>query len=66
MPHIIRNAGHGCLKSFLPDKVTVSRKFMKVRIPTPERRLNRFPDEVSFEEGAVIEPLACSLHAVRV
>ena len=37
-----------------------------VRVPIPEKRLYRLPDEVSFEEGALVEPLACSLHAVRV
>jgi len=37
-----------------------------VRVPLPERRLYRLPDEVSFEEGALVEPLACSLHAVRI
>ena len=37
-----------------------------VRVPIPERRLYRIPKEVSFEEGALVEPLACSLHAVKV
>ena len=37
-----------------------------VKVPIPEKRLYRLPDEVSFEEGALVEPLACSLHAVRV
>jgi len=37
-----------------------------VRVPLPDRRLYRLPDEVSFEEGALVEPLACSLHAVRI
>lgn len=37
-----------------------------VRVTIPERRLYRLPDEVSFEEGALVEPLACSLHAVRI
>ena len=37
-----------------------------VRVPLPERRLYRLPDEVSFEEGALVEALACSLHAVRI
>ena len=37
-----------------------------VRVPVAERRLYRLPDEVSFEEGALAEPLACSLHAVRM
>jgi (R,R)-butanediol dehydrogenase/meso-butanediol dehydrogenase/diacetyl reductase len=37
-----------------------------LRVPIPESRLYRLPDEVSFEEGALVEPLACSLHAVRV
>jgi len=36
-----------------------------VRVPLPERRLYRLPDEVSFEEGALVEPLAVSLHAVK-
>ncbi len=37
-----------------------------VRVPIPERRLYRLPNEVSFEEGALVEALACSLNAVRV
>jgi (R,R)-butanediol dehydrogenase/meso-butanediol dehydrogenase/diacetyl reductase len=36
-----------------------------VRILRPDYRLYALPDEVSFEEGTLIEPLACSLHAVR-
>ncbi|MFC1938720.1 zinc-binding dehydrogenase [Chloroflexota bacterium] len=36
-----------------------------VRVPFVNWRLHRLPDEISFEEGALIEPLACSLHAVR-
>ena len=37
-----------------------------VRVPLPGWRLHRLPDEVSFEEGALVEPLACSLHAIRI
>ncbi|GAG28325.1 unnamed protein product, partial [marine sediment metagenome] len=37
-----------------------------VRVPFPEQRLYSLPEEVSFEEGALVEPLACSLHAVKV
>lgn len=37
-----------------------------VRVPAPELRLYRIPDTVSFEEAALVEPLACSLHAVRI
>jgi (R,R)-butanediol dehydrogenase/meso-butanediol dehydrogenase/diacetyl reductase len=37
-----------------------------VRIETPDQRLSRLPDEVSFEEGALIEPLASSLHPIRL
>lgn len=37
-----------------------------VRVPIPEKRLHRLPKEVSFEEGALVEPLSCSLHAVRI
>ncbi|UCC90738.1 MAG: alcohol dehydrogenase catalytic domain-containing protein [Dehalococcoidia bacterium] len=37
-----------------------------VRIPHPEYRLYALPGEVSFEEGTLVEPLACSLHAVRI
>jgi (R,R)-butanediol dehydrogenase/meso-butanediol dehydrogenase/diacetyl reductase len=36
-----------------------------VRVPIPHRRLHRLPDEVSFEQGALSEPLACALHAVK-
>ncbi|MFC1970499.1 zinc-binding dehydrogenase [Chloroflexota bacterium] len=37
-----------------------------VRVAVPEWRLHRLPDEVSFEEGALVELLACSLHGVRI
>ena len=37
-----------------------------VKVPVPELRLYRLPDTVSFEEAALVEPLACSLHAVRI
>ncbi|GAH77749.1 unnamed protein product, partial [marine sediment metagenome] len=37
-----------------------------IRIPLPEKRLHLLPDEVSFEEGALVEPLSVSLHAVRM
>lgn len=37
-----------------------------VRIETPDQRLCLLPDEVSFEEGALIEPLASSLHPIRL
>jgi 2-desacetyl-2-hydroxyethyl bacteriochlorophyllide A dehydrogenase len=37
-----------------------------VRIPIPEKRLYYLPKEVSFEEGALVEPLATSLHAIRI
>ena len=37
-----------------------------VRVPHPEYRLYALPDEISFEEGTLVEPLACSLHAVRM
>jgi (R,R)-butanediol dehydrogenase/meso-butanediol dehydrogenase/diacetyl reductase len=37
-----------------------------VRVPTPERRLFHLPDQVSFEEGALVDPVACSLHVVRI
>ena len=37
-----------------------------VKVPHPEYRLFALPDEVSFEEGALVEPLSCSLHAVRL
>lgn len=36
------------------------------RVAFPEKRLYLLPDEVSFEKGALVEPLACSLHAVRM
>jgi len=36
-----------------------------VKVPIPERRLYHLPDEVSFEEGAMVEPLSVSLHSVR-
>lgn len=37
-----------------------------MRLPIPERRLCKLPDDVSFEEGALVEPLASGLHAVRI
>lgn len=37
-----------------------------IRISIPEWRLHRLPDEVSFEEGALVEPLSCALHGVRI
>ncbi len=37
-----------------------------VRVSYPEYRLYRIPDEVSFEEAALVEPLAVSLHAIRM
>jgi (R,R)-butanediol dehydrogenase/meso-butanediol dehydrogenase/diacetyl reductase len=36
------------------------------RVRHPEYRLYRIPDGVSFEEAALTEPLAVSLHAVRM
>ena len=37
-----------------------------VRVPIPEFRLNALPDELSFEAGVLVEPLAVSLHSVRM
>jgi len=37
-----------------------------VRIPHPEYQLYGLPEDVSFEEGALVEPLACGLHAIRI
>ncbi len=37
-----------------------------VRVAHPEHRLHWLPDEVSFEEGSLVEPLSCGLHAVRI
>jgi len=37
-----------------------------VRLVAPERRLTRLPDEVSFASGTLVEPLAVSLHALRM
>jgi threonine dehydrogenase-like Zn-dependent dehydrogenase len=37
-----------------------------VRIPSPQNtKLYLLPEEVSFEEGALVEPLSVSLHAIR-
>lgn len=33
-------------------------------VRVPARRLHRLPDRVSFEEGAMTEPLACCVHGV--
>ncbi len=35
-------------------------------ICVPERILYRLPDELSFQEGAMIEPLSIALHAVNI
>jgi (R,R)-butanediol dehydrogenase/meso-butanediol dehydrogenase/diacetyl reductase len=37
-----------------------------IAVSTKMKEIYRLPDEVSFEEGALTEPLACSLHAVRI
>lgn len=37
-----------------------------IRVPIPEKRVYQLPDNVSFEVGAMTEPLASSFHAVRV
>lgn len=37
-----------------------------VKVPIPNFRLYRLPDEISFEIGSLIEPLSCGLHAVRI
>jgi len=37
-----------------------------VRVPIPGKRLHHLPDELSFEEGALVEACATSLHPVRV
>jgi len=37
-----------------------------VRVPTPQKRLYSLPNEMSFEEGALVEPLATPLHAIRI
>ncbi|MFC2024330.1 alcohol dehydrogenase catalytic domain-containing protein [Chloroflexota bacterium] len=37
-----------------------------VRVPKPEYRLFHLPDEISFEAGALVEPLACSMHAINM
>ena len=37
-----------------------------VKVPQAEKRLHVLPDEVSFEEGALVDPLATALHAIRI
>jgi (R,R)-butanediol dehydrogenase/meso-butanediol dehydrogenase/diacetyl reductase len=37
-----------------------------INVPLPQWRLYRLPDEVSFEEGALVEPLSCGLHSVII
>jgi (R,R)-butanediol dehydrogenase/meso-butanediol dehydrogenase/diacetyl reductase len=37
-----------------------------VRVQHPEFQLYRLPDEISFEVGALIEPLSVGLHATRI
>jgi (R,R)-butanediol dehydrogenase/meso-butanediol dehydrogenase/diacetyl reductase len=36
-----------------------------LRVPFPEEMLFKLPSHLSFEEGALVEPLATSLHSVR-
>lgn len=36
-----------------------------IRIPWPEEMIFHLPDDLSFEKGALVEPLATSLHGVR-
>lgn len=38
----------------------------RVRIRRPERMLYRLPDEISFQEAVLTEPLATALHGVRL
>ena len=37
-----------------------------MRIPDPKHILHILPGELSFEEGALVEPLAACIHAVRI
>lgn len=37
-----------------------------VKIPVPNQMLFRLPESLSFEEGALIEPLSTAYHAVRL
>lgn len=37
-----------------------------VRIPYPDYQLHKIPESVSYEEGALVEPLADGLHGIRI
>jgi len=59
--HLIENS-----LGTLADKTRPGAFGEYVRVPFAEQRLYALPDELSFEEGALAEPLASSLHAVRI
>jgi (R,R)-butanediol dehydrogenase/meso-butanediol dehydrogenase/diacetyl reductase len=59
--HLIENS-LGCLS----DEKLPGAFSEFVRVPFADQRLYPLPDELSFEEGALAEPLASSLHAVRM
>jgi len=64
-----RGRANSCLKVFdraigeRPDRDGAYAEY--VRIPWPGEMLFHLPDNVSFEEGALVEPLATSLYGVR-
>jgi (R,R)-butanediol dehydrogenase / meso-butanediol dehydrogenase / diacetyl reductase len=59
--HLIENS-LGCLT----DKSLPGAFSEFVRVPFAEQRLYALPDQLSFAVGALVEPLASSLHAVRM
>lgn len=64
--HSLCDYGFECGIGFNPGKENAGAFAKFVRVPLPKWRLLHLPNEVSFEKGALVEPLACSLHAVRI
>ena len=46
-----------------PDRPGACAEF--IRIPQPDRMIRPLPDSMSFEQGALVEPLSVAFHSVR-
>jgi len=62
----VSSIGAPLLIGCVPGKEYAGAFAKYVRVSIPERRLHRLPDELSYGEGALAEPLATALHALRV